>query len=382
MEYIIGVEGSPGVGKTTFWNLVCNGYFKEKRERSTTDLIKELKYDTISSLFKKFPKSYITDKKIFLQDTPGHSVFSSYVNKLRSSFSAGILLIDREKVNREDLQIILKYSEMKIPLMVLILNYEREEEKVIEKVIKNFPEYPLEYTGQLNSLNYLTWSNKINLHWSRLIHFLYKSEFYKGKPNEDSLELNKNKEIIYITSERSRREALENEFKIIPNTSKILKKDMVTNNLKLVLSDRKLKKTEMKILENIRITIISDSDFFQLSNKFREYIERKEEIKEEISVFKIVKFFSLKKQKSLLGLSVIMGSLKINSVLYNRKGDKIGRVLSIQKDKLDIQEVNSGEFAIILKGETNEPYVFGSFKSKLKKLKGNYPEEELYWINY
>ena len=67
--------------------------------------------------------------------------------------------------------------------------------------------------------------------------------------------------------------------------------------------------------------------------------------------------------------------------LYDKRGNKVGIVESLKKENLSVEEAG-GLVSIILKGSTQEPYLFGSFKIKGKKLKGMYTEEELYWINY
>jgi len=386
----VGIEGVPGVGKSTLWNLLGGGKFIQKRTRSSQ--IKELKLSPkkIQTLFtKKIPETFFGERTVILTDLPGHTIFDLPKENLRKSFSAGILMINLNKISLTDYTLVNWYFENNVPLFILVNTYEKVDEK-IEQKLALFPEYILPFTGSLELLSFIQWSSKINKNWSKLLYFLYKTVPYKEieiKPEPVVKKLNSR--ILYITAIPEREHALQKAIDrtdILKDT--LIRKEILRNNdIRLILVEKKitLKEKELIKQESPSAIVIREPDFFRLVEKTLEKLGEDKKIKSnKINVFEIIKRFSEKKSGSLIGLKVILGQLNINNRIFSRCKTYTGNIISMEIEGVIKETALKGNIVgVLAKGSTKDSpcYLFGDFIIS-KKIEGNYTEEELYWLKY
>jgi len=391
-EILVGIEGVPCVGKSTFWNLFCEGFFQEIRTRSSKVQKGELKAEGISKLFtRKIPLEFFESKKIFIVDLPGHSLFDKYKEELRRTFSGGILMVNPLKICQNDYLIFNWYYQNNIPLIILANTYEKEEVN-LEKIFNLFPEYIPPYSKNTDLFSYLEWSSKVNKNWSRLLRYLYKTLTVRVLDKRiitEGIDQQERKPIIlYLTSTIERKEALKEALNQDVLSTTILKKETLRRNkLKLLLADKKLSRTEILMLrkESPKTKIISEVDFFKLIFLSTEFLKKPSgEKPKNILVVEIIKRYSEKKEFSLLGLKVLSGELVVGMRLYQKNDSKHYLLKSLELENLALEKVGKNTNAgALVSGQTKESgkYLFGDFITS-KKIEGNYSDDELYWINY
>ena len=390
---LIGIEGVPEVGKSTLWNLFCEGKYSEVRNRSSKLKTSKLDEKKIKSLFKKeLPKGFFKNKNVSLVDLPGHTIFEKYKMTIRRNFSAGVLMINPKKISESDYLLSKWYYDNKIPLIILANTYEKEDLSInqLEQILQRFPEYVSPFSKELHPLSYIEWSSKINKNWGRFLFFIFNLiEPLEDKIKTDTKKDTRNSKILYVTSSVERAFALEESLQVsIIHDTFIRKELLMLNQFKLIINQKKVTKKELELIREYcpSVEILIENDFFKIIPKAKELLKKKEPKRnKEIIVLKILKRYSEKKNTSLLGIEVLCGFISVNLRLYSITKNCKVTISSIESEGRFIDKLGKGQSSgILVKGctkEISDQYLFGQFILS-NKIEGKYTEEELYWLNY
>lgn len=195
--------------------------------------------------------------------------------------------------------------------------------------------------------------------------FIFNSTSY----TEDSNVLN----LILKADNIGSLEALENVFKKITQEKKIdlriIKSDIGSVNFQdlnlaketnsvLISFNLKNDKQILDFIKNSNLIIFEGNVIYELEKQIIDYFEKKEK---EFSLPKgeleVLATFTKTKTKKTIGGKVIFGKLRINQKVFILKGeDKIGqgKILSLERNKIPVEEVNEGEICGLIIETTKE----------------------------
>lgn len=389
-RYYISLEGLPASGKTTFFELLTTQKIKRERVRTEEILMSlPLSQVKLNSLFSKaLPERFYSEKEIILIDLPGHQIFNSYKVDLRKSCSSSILFLN-EVLTERDLLLIEYHHYHQIPFLILFNKSDvSDNRKIFLELSKRYElnEYSSTYDPD-EGVFYLNWSNYKNLCWSRLIFFLFNTTFTEKTlilPEQQEKKDKYTSPYLLIAEKEEKASAI-SEFtgKKVFFSKNLTKSTLFLNSYSYILINRKISFNEKKVLKESRLPFIEDLNLFSLIKKMEEKSSEKI-VKENILIIEIIRRFSAKKGVFLIGVKLLEGTIKKDQEVYTLKGEKIGKIASLQKNNNEITNSSlKEEYGIMIESKLKEmpqKYLIGAFIEK--ELKGEYSYNEKKWISY